>query len=87
MNGENSKQRSEVERCVAEGAAAETEGPAEAGPVCPDLDCALPALLAADVFRGHRVFEEILMLRFETVRKAENLKAVAIADGPELHLG
>jgi hypothetical protein len=33
------------------------------------------------------VCEEILVLRCETVREAENLKAVGIADGPELHLG
>ena len=33
------------------------------------------------------VFEEILVLSYEPVRKPENLKAVAIADDPELHLG
>jgi len=48
--------------------------------------CALPGLLPA-LFRRDRVFEEILVLRFEAIRKAENLEAVAIADGPELHLG
>src|SRR5215472_3638428 len=44
-------------------------------------DCALPALLPG-LFRRHRVFEEILVLRCEAFRKLENLKAVAIADGP-----
>ena len=63
------------------------KGPAEAGPVCPDLRFALPALLAAEVSRRHRVFEEILVLRQETAREVQNLKAVAIADGPELHVG
>ena len=62
-------------------------GPAEAGPVCPDLRCALPALLSAGRFRRHRVFEETLVLRCEAFRKLENLKAVAIADGPELDIG
>jgi hypothetical protein len=42
----------------------------------------LPAL-----FSRHRVCEEILVLRYETALKAENLKAVAVADGPELHVG
>src|SRR5207249_7464776 len=58
-------------------------GPAEAGPVALILDCALPALLDA-TFSRHRVFEEILVLRCEAFRKSENLKAVAIADGPDL---
>ena len=65
----------------------QTRGPAEAGPRCPDLRLRFAALLSADLFRRHRVCEEILVLRFETVRKAENVKAVAIADCPELHLG
>ena len=39
------------------------------------------------LFRRHRVFEEILVLRCEAFRKLENLKAVAIADGPELDIG
>ena len=62
------------------------KGPAEAGPVALILDCALPALLLA-IFSRHRVFEEILMLRCEPFRKPENLKTVAIADGPELDIG
>lgn len=68
-------------------------GPAEAGPIaliCDSYDlisdCALPALLQA-IFSRHRVFEEILVLRCEAFRKLENLKAVAIADGPELDIG
>ena len=74
------------ERRMAEGAKAEMRGPAEAGPVCPGSDCALPALLPA-LFSRHRVFEEILVLRCEAFRKLQNLKAVAIADGPELDIG
>jgi len=74
------------ERRAAEGAPAETKGPAEAGPVALISDCALPALLLA-LFSRHRVFEEILVLRCEAFRKLENLKAVAIADGPELDIG
>ena len=74
------------ERRVAEGAPTETKGPAEAGPFAPILDCALPALLDA-TFSRHRVFEEILVLRCEAFRKSENLKAVAIADGPDLDIG
>jgi hypothetical protein len=35
----------------------------------------------------YRVREEILVLRSEALRKLENLKAVAIADGPELDIG
>jgi hypothetical protein len=62
------------------------KGPAEAGPVCPDLDGALPALLPG-LFRRHRVCEEILVLRCEALRKLENLKAVGIADDPELDIG
>jgi len=46
----------------------------------------LPGLLPA-LFRRDRVFEQLLVLRRETLRKAENLKAVAIADGPELDFG
>jgi hypothetical protein len=49
-------------------------------------DCALPALLPG-LFSRHRVFEEILMFRREALRKLENLKAVGIADGPELDIG
>ena len=63
-----------------------TKGPAEAGPVALISDCALPALLLA-LFSRHRVCEEILVLRRETFRELENLKAVAIADGPELDIG
>ena len=67
-------------------ALAEMTGPAEAGPVVLISDCALPTLLQA-IFSRHRVFEEILVLRCEAFRKLENLKAVAIADGPELDIG
>ena len=81
------RQRSaKFDRCVAEGAPAEMKGPAEAGPVALISDCALPALLLA-LFSRHRVCEEILVLRREALRKLENLKAVAIADGPELDIG
>ena len=44
-------------------------------------------LCSVGAFSRHRVCEEIPVLRFETVREAENLKAVAIADGPELDIG
>jgi hypothetical protein len=74
------------ERRVAEGAPTETKGPASAGPFALILDCALPALLQA-IFSRHRVFEEILVLGCEAFRKSENLKAVAIADGPDLDIG
>ena len=43
------------------------------------------ALLQA-LFSRHDVFEEILVLRSEVFRTSENLKAVAIADGPELDI-
>src|ERR1700722_15891940 len=60
------------------------------GSRCTDLTIALCPLCyllsSAWAFSRHRVFEEILVLRYEPVRKPENLKAVAIADGPELHL-
>jgi len=62
------------------------KGPAEAGPFCRDSDCALPALLPV-LFSRHRVSEEILVLRGEAFRELQNLKAVAIADGPELDIG
>jgi hypothetical protein len=39
------------------------------------------------LFGRHRVFEEILVLRREAFRELDNLKAVAIADGPELDIG
>jgi hypothetical protein len=42
----------------------------------------LPVLLSR-----HNVFEKILVLRCEAFCKLENLKAVAIADGPELDIG
>src|SRR5690242_9051100 len=42
----------------------------------------LPVLLSR-----HRVLEEILVLRREAFRELQNLKAVAIADGPELDIG
>jgi len=74
------------ERWLAEGALAQMKGPAEAGPHCSISDCGLPALLPV-LFRRHRVFEEILVLRREAFRELENLKAVAIADGPELDVG
>jgi hypothetical protein len=74
------------ERSVAEGVKAEMRGPAEAGPVALISDCALPALLPA-LFSRHHVCEEILVLRREALRKLENLKAVAITDGPELDVG
>ena len=60
-------------------------GPAETGPVCPGSELR-PALLPG-LFSRHRVFEEILVLRCEAFRKLENLKAVAITDGPELDIG
>ena len=44
------------------------------------------ALLLA-LFSRHRVFEEILVLRCEAFRELKNLKAVPIADGPELDVG
>ena len=50
------------------------------------LDCAWPALLLA-LFSRHRVFKEILVLRCEAFRELKNLKAVPIADGPELDVG
>ena len=46
----------------------------------------MPAFLEA-LFGRHRVLEEILVLRREAFRKAEDLEAVAIADGPELDIG
>ena len=49
-------------------------------------DCAWPALLPVLLGR-HRVCEEILVLRCEAFRELENLKAVAITDGPELDIG
>src|SRR5690348_11569976 len=49
-------------------------------------DCALPAWLPVLLSR-HDVFEKILVLRCEAFREAKNLKAVAIADGPELDIG
>src|SRR6516164_6365428 len=64
----------------------QTRRPAEAGLLGLISDCASPALLPA-LFSRHRVFEEILVLRCEAFRKLENLKAVAIADGPELDIG
>ena len=76
-----------IERLRIEEAVAQMTGPAEAGPVCRDLsDCALPALLPA-LFSRHHVFEEILVLRGEALRESQNLKAVGIADGPELDIG
>ena len=45
------------------------------------------ASLLQALFSRHGVFEEILVLRGEAFRKAEDLKAVAIADGPELDIG
>ena len=47
---------------------------------------ALPVLLLA-LFSRHRAFDEILVLRCEAFREFQNLKAVAIADGPELDVG
>src|SRR6185437_3550775 len=44
-------------------------------------------LCSVGTFSRHRVCEEIPVFRLEAVGEAENLKAVAIADGPELHLG
>ena len=63
-----------------------TKGPAEAGPVALISDCSLRALLPVS-FSRHNVLKEILVLRCEAFRKLENLKAVAIADGPELDIG
>ena len=67
------------------GVKAEMRGPAEAGPVALISDCALPAWLPVLLSR-HDVFEKILVLRCEAFRKTENLKAVAIADGPKLDI-
>ena len=47
----------------------------------------LRVALLLTLFSRHRVFEEILVLRCEAFRETENLKAVAIADGPELDVG
>ena len=84
---EDSAREEAPERRVAEGVKAEMRGPAEAGPRCPDLRLRFAALLSTDLFRRHRVCEEILVSRCEAFRKLENLKAVAIADGPELDIG
>lgn len=71
-------------RCALRGA--QREDPPKRALFALILDCALPALLQA-IFSRHCVFEEILVLRCEAFRKLENLKAVAIADGPELDTG
>ena len=62
------------------------EDPPKRVPFALISDCALAALLQT-IFSRHRVFEEILVLRCEAFRKLENLKAVAITDGPELDIG
>ncbi len=61
-------------------------GPAEAGPVALIAECACPACYLP-IYLPARVLEQILVSRLETVREAQDLKAVAIADGPELQLG
>ena len=81
-----SKKRS-TKRFVAKGSASENEkDPPKRVLFALISDCALPALLPA-LFSRHRVCEEILVLRCEALRKLQNLKAVAIADGPELDIG
>ena len=62
------------------------KGPAEAGPVCADAGLRFAGLLPG-LFGRHHVFEEILVLRREALRKLENLKAVRIADRPKLNIG
>ena len=47
---------------------------------CPCPACYLPIYLLA------RVLKEIVVLRFEMGSEAQDLKAVAITDGPELQL-
>src|SRR5215472_5934067 len=48
-----------------------------------DSACYLPA----DLFTRQSLLEEILVVLLEAVREAQDLKAVAITDGPELQLG
>jgi hypothetical protein len=75
------------ERCAAEAGVSRNERTRRSGSCCALIaDCALPALLQALLSR-HHVFEEILVLRREAFRESENLKAMAIADGPELDIG
>ena len=45
------------------------------------------ARLARAYYSVARVLEQIRVLRYEIIREAQDLKAVAITDGPELHLG
>ena len=46
-----------------------------------------PACYLPPIYLLARVLEEILVVRLEAVREAQDLKTVAITDGPELQLG